>query len=40
MKTTTIPPSMLAPCGLTCAACGGIVSLHGRACSECGKEVE
>jgi len=24
----------------TCSVCGGVISLHDRACSECGKEVE
>jgi transposase len=23
----------------TCSNCGGIISLHDRACSECGKEI-
>jgi predicted amidophosphoribosyltransferase len=23
----------------TCAECGGVISLHERACSECGKEL-
>jgi rubrerythrin len=24
----------------TCAQCGGIISLHDSACSECGRELE
>jgi hypothetical protein len=23
----------------TCSHCGGVISLHGRACSECGQQI-